>query len=212
MTVAELLNKYLRTLYDIDDNIYKSLISDVNGSPEVVISDPIDYNIGVIADILEWTRQLSISLGKQIFLNQAEGKYLDLLAHNNIGLVRYPSENDTDYISRVQKFIIGRKVSPAAIIFYMRPYSDIEPAIIEGGTDTAFSDITFNDVFTTFQQLTPGSEFGNWVNAAIAGSDKVASHFFTLVLEGSSASDIPLIIDTMNRLIAAGVGYEVQIN
>lgn len=212
MTVADLLNKYLKALFDVNDSIYKSFISDKDGVQESTIADPIDFNLGAIANVLEWNRQLTKSLLKQIRLDLAEGRFLNLIAHDHIGIVRYDGETDLEYKTRIQNFIIAHKVSPASIIFYTRPFSSPgEPVIIEGQQDSAFADVSFSDNYTSFQNQTPGDEFLHWIFPAIATSSGASAYFFILILQNTASEDIPKVIDLVNRWIASGIDYEIHI-
>lgn len=210
-TEATILNKYLRAIYDIDDKIYKSLISDISGVPAGVITNPNDYNIGAIANILEYTRRLSIDLLDQLFLNRAEGKYLDLIAQEVIGIVRYAGESDTDYVDRIQKFIISPKVSPAALIFCLRPFSTAEPVFLEGEQDAAFANVSYASQYNSFQQLTIGPENLHWILPAIASGTGDGSFFFSIVLENVADEDIVKIIDIIERIGVAGVNFSLQL-
>ena len=211
-TIANLLDKYLRALYDVSDPIYKSLVSDVEGIPEPIISNPIDYKIGAIASVFEWQRQLALSLLKQLFLTEAEGKFLDLMIHEHIGLMRFENEDDAVYSARVQDYIISQKVSRAAIIYYTRPYSDPgEPEILDGADDAAFADITHSDVYTEFRNEQVGAFYHWWVFPAITASIGATAYFFVLRLENTNSADIAKVIDLLDRWVAGGIAYELQI-
>jgi len=132
MTISTILNKYLK-IFDNKDSKYQSLISNDDGIPDISIDTPIDFNIGAIASLLEWNRQLSLTLTEQIFLDKATANFLDLIAHEHIGIVRYSGESDLDFIARLQKFIIGKKISPAAIIFCTTPFSSPGPPVLLEG-------------------------------------------------------------------------------
>lgn len=209
--ITNTLNKYLKAIYDINDDIYKSLISDETGVPAGVINTPIDYNLGVIASVLQYTVTLYIDLVSQIFLDESEGTYLDLIAHNHIGIVRYTGETDANYITRIQKFILNEKTSPTAIIVAARPFSSVEPIIVEGATDSAFADWTFSDNYTSFQNQTAGAEFDYWIMPAIAIGQDSSAFFFILILENTTEAQVPELLDMLERYVAAGVSYEVQI-
>lgn len=211
-TVAEILNKYLNAIYDTDDSIYKSLVANIDGVPEVIIENPIDFNIGVIADVLEWTRQLSICLIQQLFLNEAEGKFLDLMVHNHIGIVRFENESDIDYSERVKNYIIAHKVSRASVIYFARPYSSPgEPELLDGIDDAAFADLSYSDVYTSFQNEAANQYEDWWVFPAITSSIGDTAYFFVLRLENTDSADIAKVIDFLDRWKAGGIAYELQI-
>lgn len=209
-TVASWLDDNLKALFDVDDAIYKSLISDVDGIPEVSIIDPVDFNNGALAGMIEWIRQLSITLKDQLFLDTVTGAFLDLMVHFYIGIVRYESESDSDYVDRVRNFIIAPKCSPASIIYYCRPFSSQEPEILEMD-DTAFSDVSYSDNYTSFQlDMTGDIENNHWVLAGIADSSSSA-YSFILRLYNTASADIVKVVDLVNRWIAGGIDYEIQI-
>lgn len=209
--IAKVVNKYLRALYDIEHEIYKSVISDENGIASPTVNNPMDYNIGAIAGVLEWNRNLTLSLINQLFLNQATGKFLNLQAHDQIGIVRYYGESDVDYAKRVADFIIAPKISPASIIYYLRPYSEDEPIILEGRQDSMFADVSFSDNITEFQIETPGQYFEHWVSPAIAGSAATLSYYFIVILKNTLSGDVQKVMDIIDRWVASGINYEVQI-
>jgi hypothetical protein len=210
--ISETLNKYLRAIFDVEDSIYKSIISDSSGVPAGTINNPMDYNIGAIAGMLEWMRNLSIDLVDQLFLNLAEGKWLDFIAHRHIGIVRYSGESDVDYISRIQKFIMADKVSPASIIYYTTPFSSPgAPQILEGEVDAAFAYASFSDNYDLFQNQSPGPQNNWWIMPAIPVGASSVAFFFVLRLENTSSADIEKVIDIVDRWKAEGIGYRIQI-
>lgn len=208
MNVTEQINEYLKALYDLDDPVYKSVYADRDGTPNPTINDPNDFNLGAVANVLEWNRQLGLCLVDQIFINKASTKYLREILEKNIGIIRYPGESDADYLARAQNFIIGRKVSKAAIIFSMRQYSSTEPVIQEGNFDVAYADVSYSDVYSSFQLVSPTTD---WVLPALSANENETSFFFVLKLTDTDPNDFVKVIDTLNRLVAAGVAYEVQV-
>ncbi len=211
MTIVDQLNRYLQAIFNTNDVIYKSAVADKDGVPAGVINKPTDFNSGQIANVLEYLRGLSKDLLKQIFLDQAEGKYLDLIAQDNIGLTRYAGESDVDFVARIQKFLIADKISKAAIIFCMRPFSSPgEPVILEGEQDAAYATFSFAGVYSTFQIAAPPVYLNHFVFPAISRSQQSA-FFFVIQLENTPAADIFKVIDLLNRIVAAGIVFEIQI-
>lgn len=206
-TVAETLNKHLGQVLDTDNALYKSLISDPEGTPAGTVNNPTDYNIGVLAGMLEWNRDLTKTLVKQLDLTQATGKYLDFIAHDHLGIFRHASESDTDFVTRIQDYIVGAKVSPGAIIYHMRKFSSTEPQILEGEQDGAFADVSFSDVYQGFRDVVDNLFV---FPALTVGSDSQA-FFFILILEDTAAADVTALFEELERLVAAGIEYEVQI-
>jgi hypothetical protein len=162
--------------------------------------------------MLEWVRLLSKGLQNQLDLTLAATKYLNFIIQGLIGIARYESESDSDYLDRAVTFIIARKVSEASIIYYTIPFSSPGLPQILDGTETAFADVSFSDNYSEFQNKTPGSpEFDHWIFPAIATSSSGGAYFFILRLENTVAADIIKVVDLVNRWIAAGIRYEIQI-
>ena len=213
---ADKLNQFLKALYDVEDPTYKVLVADPGGTPEVTIVNPIDLNLGVIADLLEWNRLLTITFLKQLFFDQTQGKFLDLIAHDHFGLIRASGESDSVYIDRVKNIILGRKISPASIIVNTTPYSSPNPPIIiEGDQEQMYADVSFTEYYQdSFQVLISTSAkypVGDWVLPAIAFSFDAGAFFFILILEIIDSNDLPAVIDIVDRHIAAGIDYEIWI-
>lgn len=211
-TIAESVNKYLQ-IFDQSDSLYLALLSNVGGVPNMTINNPTDFNIGAIANMLEWNRRLTISLRDQLYLNKATGKFLDLITFQHIGILRFPGESIADFVLRIQQLIINPKVSPASIIYHTRQFSSpADPVIVEGAQDSAFADVTFSDQYKSFKNQTPGPELNHWILPAITVGSAGGLYFFTLILENTPNNKIGELVDWVDRLIAAGVGYEIQIN
>lgn len=211
MTAADLLNKFLRAKFDINDPIYKALIADVSQNPEVTITLPEHFNNGAIAGALEWVRQLSLFLQDQLQLDKASGRYFNLIIENFIGIVKYEGESQTDFVNRIISFILDPKVSEAAIIAATTPYSSPGPPQFLEGSESAFADVSFADNYDSFQNTTVGNEFNYWIMAAIAASGSSFSYFFILRLENTASADIVKVVDIMSRWVASGIDYEIQI-
>ena len=142
-TVAKTLDRYLQ-IFRHDDPLYKYLVSDVDGVPAATPIKPTDFNIGVIADMLEWNRRLTLSLGRQLYLDQATGFMLDYYVQTATGIYRFEGESDSEYSIRIKNYILSRRCSPASIIHYTQLYSPGGmPKLLEGQMDSAFADVSF---------------------------------------------------------------------
>lgn len=210
-TIAISLKDLLAPIFETDDPIFKSVVADTTLPPEVIVTNPNQYNAGAIGNQIEYLRRLGLFYLTQLLLENAEGKFLDYMAFELIGIVRYTGENDADFIARLQKFILAPKVSPASIIMCLRPFSNSEPIIIEGLQDTAFADVTYSDNYRVFKVVTPGPEFDFFVQPAISAGPGDGGFFFLVTLDGTNQADIFKVLDILNRWIAAGVIYEVEI-
>lgn len=210
--ITKLLDKYLKSKFDIDHSIYKAFISNAVNTPPASPTDPSNLDIGAIANTLEWVRLLSKGLQNQLDLTLANTKYLNLIIQDHVGIVRADGESDSDYLDRAVDYMIAPKVSVASIIYHTIPYSSPGPPQIIDGTETAFADVSFSDNYSEFQNLTPGSpEYGYYIFPALAAESYGGAYFFVLQLENTAATDIPAVVDLVNRWIAAGIRYEIQI-
>lgn len=207
------INKLL-TFFNHDDPIYKSVISDKDGVPEPVITKPTDYHIGAIADVLEWNRHLTLGFLKQIFLNTAEGKYLDDYCYDMFGMYRNEGETDAEYSERVRKYILSNRLSPASIIVAVKDYSGKLPEIIEGQLDAAFADITYSDVYVPAWQCEnplPHPYHGWWVFPAIPTGTDGGEFYFILIVYNMKPEDAITVVDIVNTWKASGVGYHIEV-
>ncbi len=181
--ITKTLNKYLQAKLDVDHPIYKALIANKDNVVPPNPDNPSDLDIGAIANNLEWLRLLSKGLLNQLNWNDASTKYLNLTFHEHLGIVRYAGENDADYVQRVVNFMVAPKVSEASIIFYMIPYSSPGfPQLITGG-ETAFSDVSYSDNYTEFQNA--GWDIWDWVNLA-PGTKPSARYQYAMAVDSST--------------------------
>lgn len=209
--ISENLNRYLEQIFDTEDSIYKAIFSDITGISAGIINVPNDYDIGAIANLLEWNRNLSKSLLLMLNLQNAIGIWLDLIAHVHLGLVRFPEESDIDYKNRIINYIIAPKKSPASIVYYTIPFSNPGlPQLIESPSDIAYSDVTYASFYKKFKQT--GGQFDQWwILPAIAFSESASSYFFVLVLQNTNVDDVPKLVDLVNRWKTSGINYEIRI-
>lgn len=211
-TIARTFDRHLRAIFDTEDPVYKSLISTEPSSPEATVTKPMDLNAGAIASVFEWLRRLGKDMLIQLDMSQAEERFLNLAAHDHIGIVRYPGESDGDYVYRVQKFLFGEKTTRAAIIHHMRQFSTTEPLILEGIHDACFADVSFTDVYQGFRNQTPGPEYQHYVFPAITTNAAGSVFFFILELTETPSSEIKELLDWMDRWVSVGISYEIRIN
>jgi len=211
-TIAQEFNTMLAAFFNKDDLVYQSVFCNEYNTPETSPVNPEDMNIGAVASMIEYNRRLSLSLIKQLFLDQAEGIYLNLIAQNYLDIARAQSESDADYRARIVELILGHKVSPAAIIYTMRKYSSQEPEIYEGKQNSAYASLSYAGVYSNFK-ITSGLPhlIDTFVFPAVTLLIEDEAFKFILFLWDTASGDIPLVIDTLNQFIAAGVTYEVRI-
>lgn len=212
-TIATEVSKYLKELLDDNDPFFKIVLGDKEATPPNIINTPNDYDIGMVANFLEWNRQLTISLLKQLVITSAQGKFLDFILHTHCNIVRLQNELDADYVDRAVNYIIGQKISPASIIHFTKKFSRPGiPKIYEGALDSAFADVCFASYYDKFRVTDPNSPYFLWnFVPAITRSVSSSVYFFVLELQNLTVAEIPELLDTVNRWRASGIDYEIRV-
>lgn len=213
MLIPEYLNQTLQSILNTSSARYKSLISNPDGVEAGTVVKPIDLNKGRTAELLEYLNRLGVDLSKQIYLNEATGKYLEIHTNKVYKIFILDGESTAEHVARIQRYVLARKISKAAIILEARQYSSTEPEIQVGPTDVAFADVSFSDFYSSFEINQPEliEMNGWWVLPAITGGSGSNTFFFILVLTDTQDSDVLAIIEMLDRWIAAGIRYQVRI-
>jgi len=209
--IQDRINNNLQALYNVhDDPVYKALICDENGVNPTLVSLPTDIDIGMIASQIEYLRRLSIDLMKQIFIDQSSQEFLIYQLEDFFSSLRLGSESDAEWVARTISIVMQPKVSNAAIIFALRPYSSIEPVIENVETFSAFADFSFADVYAR-EDVIFGTET-IYVFPAIA--EDYDSSFFTIkiTLWDTTSIEIILVQNLIKSIVAAGITVILQIN
>jgi len=60
--VTTTINDHLTAIFDVSDALYKLLFSDSAATVPDNPANPIQLGLGIMADLLEWNRLLSLSL------------------------------------------------------------------------------------------------------------------------------------------------------
>ena len=203
--ITDRINDNLSALFETDnDDIYKGLISDKNGTIPGTITLPTDIDIGALASQIEYLRKLSIGLGKQIYIDQASTEFLTYILNDFFDSLNLGSETDQQWISRTIAQVLSPKVSTAAIIYALRPYSpDGEPEIETVYTSDAYSEFSYADIYETDE--------AQGVLPAI--SEDYDNNYFTrkVILFGTSESDYFIANELLSILFAAGIVYILEI-
>ena len=76
MSTVDRINNNLSAFFDINDEVYRRLISDNQGTNPDTFVLPTDIDIGVLASQIEWLRRIKNTLNEQIYLNSSEGEFL----------------------------------------------------------------------------------------------------------------------------------------
>jgi len=207
--IVDRLNNDLKLLFNIDDPVYKSFICDKNGTIPSTITKPTDIDIGAIASLKEFLRQLSISLLKQIYIDQASDEFLTFTLNEYFESLKLEGETNSEWISRTIAKVFNPKVSRASIIFALRPYSSQEPEISNVSTESAFADFSFSDIYISGYDIVSGET----IIVVPAISESLESAFFTIKVKlyDTPSSQLATVIDLLNNIIAAGITYVLEI-
>ena len=208
-TIANNLNNQLKALFDIDDDIYKILFSNPNGTIATEILKPTDIDIGADASIIEYLRRLSICLVKQLFLDEADSSFIDYIAEKYFNTLRFKSETNEDLINRIIAKVFRHKVSKAALIVALRPYSSQEPEIENVLSDAMFASYSFASRYKSFRATYNGGE--KKVYPAIARSFSFSLYTIKIILYDTSSSQISTVNNVVKEVKASGITYELVI-
>jgi len=212
MTIQDKTNNNLQALFNVDDDlIYTKLICDINGNNPETISKPTDIDIGIFTSMTEYLRRLSKSLLKQIFIDQAQGEFLDFQLEEFFNNLRVTNESDVAWVQRTIELVFNQKVSRASIIFALRPYSDAEPEVSTVVSDeSAFADFSYADVYVKATVVFGGGNV--YVLPALAEDFDSSFYTFKVVLTNTATSDLYNVTNLLNKIIASGISYILQIN
>jgi hypothetical protein len=212
MTIQDRVNNNLRVLFDVnDDPIYKSFICDKDGENPDTITKPTDIDIGIITSQIEYLRRLSIELLKQLYIDQASGEFLKYQLEEFFNSLRATDESDAEWVTRTIANVFNQKVSRAAIIVAMRPFSTEEPDVsVVVSDESAFADFSYADVYVK-DTVDVGGE-NVYVLPAIAEDFDSSFYTFKVELWDTETSDLFTVTDILNTIRAAGISYILQIN
>lgn len=207
--IVERLNNDLKLLFNTEDPVYKSFICDKDGTIPSTVTKPTDIDIGAIASLKEFLRILSICLLKQIFIDQASEEFLTYTLNEYFGSLRLEGETDEAWIARTISKVFNPKVSRAAIIVALRPFSSQEPEITNISTESAFADFSFADIYISGYDIVGGET----IVVVPAISESFQSSFFSIKVKifDTPSSQISTVVDLLNNIIAAGIDYILEI-
>lgn len=186
-----------------------------------------DFDLGAIANELEWVNQFIIQLQKELYLKYSCGNRLDYYGEL-YGVPRFTGEPDTAYRKRILFYINGRKLTKYAIIDAIQEYFS-EPIYIYESQDAAFYDCSFFEFYDSIPApglVTPafirdeGSKFyfEIWIpigafsisDSEIYGFTDIAfydNEFFSAT--GTTGLNWNIIFDLIDNTKVAGVGYTI---
>lgn len=207
---AERLNNSLRSLFNVDDEIFTSLISDVNGAVPSVVSKPSDIDIGVVASMIEYLFLLTDNLSKQIYVNSADHEFLKFTLEEFFDSVQISGESDADWLARSISTLFQPKVSNAAIIYAMIPFSPGGmPSISSGAEDSMFADCSFCEMYVLKWSSWGGSPFLIYPSFSNEFNDTLFSLIVTLF--NAETSKLTFIADILTKMKAAGIFLTIEI-
>lgn len=209
--ITDRINNNLAALYDVEtDPVYKALISDKDAVMPATSNVPTDIDAGAIASQLEYLRQLSINMVKQLFIDEAESSFLKYILNNFFNSLQLQDESDVQWVQRVIATVFAQKVSRATIIFSLRPFSSLEPVITNTSQESAFADFSYCDLYES-GSVVLGSEIIYYI-AALA--ENYESSFFSIkiTLQDTLPTDIYTVQDIIDKIVAAGISVKLQIN
>ena len=207
--IAIRINDSLKAIFNTDDPIYKAVICDKEGVPETAIVKPTDFNLGAIANNIEYLRRLGKNLVKQLYIDQASGEFLKYELETFFKSLKLQDETESAWIARTISLIFQPRVSKASIIYALRPYSSVEPEIIQGGGDSAFADVSFADRTIKYNTMFDGEIFVVYP----AYAQTVSSSFYSIVviLYDTPSSNLYTVSDIITKYIAAGISFKIEI-
>lgn len=203
------INDSLKAIYNVDDPIYKAVICDKDGVPDSTIVKPVDFNLGAITNNIEYLRKLSIDLLKQLFIDQASGEFLKYELETFFQSLKLQDETEADWIDRTISLVFQPRVSKASIIYALRPYSSLEPEIVNGGGDSAFADCSFADRTIKYSTTFEGQPFE--VYPAFAQTDSSSYYSIIVILYDTPSNSLYTVSDILNKYIAAGISFTIEI-
>lgn len=210
-TVVQRLLRLL-PFFDKDDDKFRSLVANPDGVALPTINSPDDYQQGAMANLLEYLTQMSQSLLRMLRPDLQDSFWLNYTGSALLGVSRFEGETDADYLMRIRDTIFGIKCTCPAIVNALMEYSSpLPPSCNVGESIGAFADVTFADVFTQFQNQTPGPEFNYWTWPAIAVSGEAVSFFFVIIIYNTAPADVPKAADIIRELAAAGINWNLQV-
>jgi hypothetical protein len=201
--ITDRINNNLSALFDSENQIYKVLISDSDGTIPETINKPSDIDIGMIASQKEYLRRLALYLVRQMYLDQAETVILEYILNNFFDSLRLTDETDQQWINRVLATVFNHKVSRATIIFALRPFSSQEPEITNVIEDAAFADFSYADVYVRDTVEFEGGTV--YVLPAVAEDFESAFYTIRITLYDTPLSEVFTVRDILDKVIAAGI-------
>lgn len=205
MKISEKLSSYLTSRFNNKDEIFKSLIGDING----VANDPIvksdDYNQGAISNEIEYLlgliNQTKVSSNINNITNIEVGGWEDIL-----GLKKYSHETISNYISKVLSIVAGEKQTTYGIEQSMLNFTSY-CRVIEIYRDSAFNNVSFTNYY--------GESVNPVIRPAFVGATGGGVLRIRVILKKNAEINNPavrrIIMEILDIIVLPGVEYEVEL-
>jgi len=207
--ITDRINSNLSAFFDIEDPVYRVFISDKDGVIPETVTKPTDIDIGANASKKEYLRRLSMSLIKQMFLNEAEKVILNYILNNFFDSLQLQDETDAQWVDRVIGTVFNHKVSRATIILALRPFSSREPVITNVTDQSAFCDFSYADIFFKDEAILDGETI--FILPAVAENAESSDFTIKILLYDTPLSDVFSVRDIVDKVIAAGITVQLVI-
>ena len=198
MSITSRIDNNLSAIFDTEnDDIYKALICDADGTIPETISKPTDIDIGMMASQIEYLRLLSIDLLKQMYIDQASGEFLEYTLVEFFNKYQESGETETQWVQRTIAEVLRPKVSTAMIIQNTDQYSSQTPVIRKAQTISAYAGFSYCgiDIYNEEQSLLPDRTM----------SYDNQYYTFVLILYDVETENITTIKELIRNIIGAGI-------
>lgn len=208
--ITDRINNNLSAIFDIEnDDIFKALINNIDGTIPGTVDKPTDFDIGVIASQIEYLRQLSITLLKQLNASEADTEFLEYTLETFFESFRLLNETDADWLNRTIDIIFSQKVSDTAIIYALTNYSSETPVITTDISDTGFADFSYCDIYQSGNYVLNGETI--YFLSAIAEGFDATFFTFKVTLHNTAGAEVQICVNILNKLHAAGISWILEI-
>lgn len=215
---VDLLNKRTKARFDITDDGYKILMAGYNSGytlPGSGTVQPNDLNLGAVANITEYGRLLADWLIEQMSLDTAYGTNLDYLGQQIYNTYRENNESDDTYRERIKDVIFGSKETKWIILDKITQYNNSGSPTYPFMSEfeevldlQAYADYSYCDQYKRYYSP-PSPEEVFPAYSELEGVDGIPRFFFKVYMLQVNSGDKQTVMDTIDRLKIAGVGYQV---
>lgn len=175
---------------------------------EIVITEPNDFGIGAIANVIEWNRRLGRNLIEQLDISNVENRIipLDAILDDFFNVSRILGERDELYSDRaIDNLLKYPRVAEPGIIDGVRRY-DPDVIAIGGRRSAMHCDFSYCDFYSN------GVIDDEQVFSAILGGTGGLAYTFILLLSDVSDEDLSKIISFINAAKAAGINWIIYVD